>query len=133
MTDVNYLCQVAQELVVRVRDDEPAANGRWLENVTTSDERWALLFILTGTLLMFPDERIPHGSWLVGIGLILLTLNAVRLATGIPVRVLPTLLGALALAAGLGAYAGVTLPLFALTLVAIGASIVLEPLWAHRA
>jgi hypothetical protein len=94
---------------------------------------WALLFILTGTLLMFPDERIPHGSWLVGIGLILLTLNAVRLATGIPVRVLPTLLGALALAAGLGAYAGVTLPLFALTLVAIGASIVLEPLWAHRA
>lgn len=94
---------------------------------------WALLFILTGALLMFPDERIPRGTWLVGIGLILLTLNAVRLATGIPVRVLPTLLGALALAAGLAAYAGVTLPLFALTLVAIGASIVLEPLRAHRA
>ena len=87
---------------------------------------WASMFILAGVIWLFPDERIPDGTWLVGIGLILLALNAVRLMRGIPIRMLPTILGALALAAGLAAYAGAELPLVALTMLAIGASIIIE-------
>jgi hypothetical protein len=93
---------------------------------------WALLFILAGTIWLFPAGRVPEGTWLVGIGLILLSLNAVRLLSGIPVRVLPTLLGALALVAGLAEYAGMELPVFSLTLIAIGASIILELLSTRR-
>lgn len=87
---------------------------------------WPLLLVMAGVLWLFPDDRITGGTWLVGIGLILLGLNAVRLLNGIPVRVLPTILGALALAAGLADLAGMELPLLALTVVAIGASIILE-------
>jgi hypothetical protein len=93
---------------------------------------WALLFILAGALWLFPSSAVPDGTWLVGIGLILLSLNAVRVLNGIPVRVLPSLLGALALVAGLAQYAGMELPVFSLTLIAIGASIILELVSARR-
>jgi hypothetical protein len=93
---------------------------------------WALMFILAGAIWLFPDARIPNGTWLIGIGAILLSLNVVRLVKGIPVHVLPSVLGVLALGAGLAAYVGLELPLVALTLIAIGASIILESLTARR-
>lgn len=93
---------------------------------------WGLMFILAGVIWLFPDERIPDGTWLIGIGVILLSLNAVRLVYGIPVRVLPSILGVLALGAGLAKYVGIDLPLVALTIIAIGASIVLEVLAARK-
>jgi hypothetical protein len=94
---------------------------------------WPLMFILAGTIWLFPGERIPDGTWLIGIGLILLALNAVRSLNGIPVRVLTTILGALAVAGGLAEYGGMALPLVPLTLIAIGASIILELLPARKA
>lgn len=51
---------------------------------------------------------------------------------GIPVRVLPSFLGALALASGLAEYAGMKLPILSLTLMVIGASIILELLATPR-
>ena len=92
---------------------------------------WPLLLILVGTLWLFPPERVPSAMWLIGIGVILLSLNAARLANGIPVRVLPTILGALALAAGLADVAGAALALVPLSLIAIGLSVILE-LFAAR-
>lgn len=92
---------------------------------------WPLLFILAGCIWLFPEGRVPDGTWLIGIGLILLSLNAVRKLNGIPVRVLPSVLGALALVTGLAEYGGMKLPIFSLTLIAIGASIILE-LFATR-
>lgn len=93
---------------------------------------WALLFILSGSIWLFPEGRVPDGTWLIGIGLILLSLNAVRMLNRVPVRVLPSVLGALALATGLAEYGGLQLPVFSLTLIAIGASIILELLAARR-
>lgn len=94
---------------------------------------WALLFILVGTIWLFPAQQVPPGTWLVGIGLILLFLNGVRFLNAIPVRVLPTCLGVLALAAGLAEYAGLRLPLISLTFIAIGASIIFELLATRKA
>jgi hypothetical protein len=51
--DEDRLAQVAQEMVVRVRDDDPDDNARWLQNMTTPDERWALLFVLAAAV---PDD-----------------------------------------------------------------------------
>jgi amino acid transporter len=32
---------------------------------------WGLLFILTGAIWLFPQQHVPEGSWLVGVGLAL--------------------------------------------------------------
>ena len=115
---------------------QPAGWGQNAEKVSL-DKRlavvfWPLMCILAGVLWLLPKERVPDGTWLVGIGLILLGLNAVRFLKGIPVRLLPTILGALALGAGLAEFAGVNLPLVPLTLIAIGASVILELLPSRR-
>lgn len=94
---------------------------------------WPLVFILMGTIWLFPEQQVPRGTWLVGIGVILLLLNGFRFLNSIPVRVVPTWLGALALAAGLAEYAGVRLPLISLTFIAIGASIMFELLATRKA
>ena len=87
---------------------------------------WALLLILIGGIWLVPVSRLPDGTLLIGIGVILLGLNAMRLLNRIPIRVLPTMLGGLALVAGLAAGVGAELPLIPLALIAIGASILLE-------
>ena len=116
-----------------------SAAGRWSEDPAkvSLDKRlavlfWALMFILAGVIWLLPADLVRDGTWLVGIGVLLLGLNAARLLKGIPVRVLPTILGALALGAGLAEYGGVRLPLIALTFIAIGASIILELFPARR-
>ena len=86
---------------------------------------WGLLFILTGAIWLFP-QQVPEGSWLVGVGLILLALNFTRYVKGIPVRVLATILGGVALALGLAQLAGANLPLVPLALIVVGASIIFE-------
>lgn len=47
------LVSIASQLVARVHDDDPQANGRWLAAVTDAEDRWALLFVLAA---MVPDE-----------------------------------------------------------------------------
>ena len=109
----------------------------WDERKISLDKRlaglfWGLLFILVGTIWLFPAEQVPHGTWLTALGVILLMLNAIRALNGIPIRVLPTILGALVLAVGLAQFAGVELPVVSLTLIAIGASIVFELLAVRK-
>jgi hypothetical protein len=52
--DVDKLEQVAQQLIARVRDDDPQSNRRWLHLLTTEDEREALIYILAAAV---PDDR----------------------------------------------------------------------------
>jgi hypothetical protein len=92
---------------------------------------WGLLLIMTGAIWLVPEEQIPQGTWLVGTGLLLLALNGYRYLKGIDVSAFTTFLGALALAAGLGDYLGVQLPLLAILFIVIGASIIVKPLMSH--
>lgn len=52
--DEDELADIAQELICRVRDDDPEGNGRWLLNTTTEADRFALLFVLAAAV---PDDR----------------------------------------------------------------------------
>lgn len=54
MTSLARLTALAQELIVRVRDEDPEANARWLTYETTAEERTALLFVLAAAV---PDDR----------------------------------------------------------------------------
>ncbi len=87
---------------------------------------WPLLLVLVGTVWLFPAKWMTGAALLIGIGAILLGLNAVRLANGIPIRRLPVLLGARAVAGGVAEMAGTSLPLVPRSLIAIGLSVGLE-------
>jgi hypothetical protein len=128
MESVHY----SQEATMRTHTSEAAGTHVRLSPPKLSlDKRlsthfWALLLILIGGIWLVPVGRLPDGTLLIGIGVILLGLNAVRLLNRIPIRVLPTILGGLALVAGLAAGVGAELPLIPLALMAIGASILFE-------
>ena len=36
---------------------------------------WGLFLIMIGALWLLPDETVPEGTWLLGVGVILLGLN----------------------------------------------------------
>lgn len=53
-TTVDRLVAIAQQFIARVHEDEPTANARWLENMTTEEERGALLYVLAAAV---PTDR----------------------------------------------------------------------------
>ena len=61
-----------------------------------NDIGWGLFLVLMGTLWLLPAGAVPDGTWLLGTGVLLLGLNAVRLTKGIRVHRLGVLLGLLA-------------------------------------
>ncbi len=83
---------------------------------------WGVFFVMSGAMLLVPG--LPDGSWVAGIGAILLSLSAVRFALGLPVSTFGVICGIVAVAAGAGAIAGVAVPWFALLLVLCGGSLV---------
>lgn len=93
---------------------------------------WGLLLLMTGVLLLLPSRTVPEGAWLILAGAILLGATAVRYATHLRVSAFIIALGLLAMAAGASTIAGLDLPLFAVFLVLLGASIVLRS-WFVRA
>ena len=83
---------------------------------------WGVFFLMTGMLMLIPG--LPEGTWLVGLGVLLLGLAGVRLALGLPFEWFGPILGAGALLAGFGTIAGVYIPVFALFLVACGLALI---------
>lgn len=84
-----------------------------------------MFLIMTGALWLTPS--VPNGTWLTGVGVLLLGLNAVRYQRFGEWSAPLTVLGALALLAGSGELLGVDLPLFALSAIVLGAVFVLRP------
>jgi hypothetical protein len=83
---------------------------------------WGLLFLVSGILFLIPG--LPEGTWLVGVGLLTLGLNATRLFIGLPLDRFGLVIGAGAVLAGLGAMASMDVPVFALGLIACGLAII---------
>ncbi len=84
------------------------------------DFGWGLLLVVVGTILLLPSERVPHGSWLMAAGIILLGLNVVRALYGLRTSGFSLVVGTLALIAGLGEFFEVHVPLIAVGLIVIG-------------
>jgi hypothetical protein len=96
-----------------------------------SDIGWGLLFMLTGLVWMVPAELVPHGTWLFGVAAILIGINIVRYLKNIATSGFSLVLGLLALLGALGQLWRVDLPLLAVCLLVIGASLVAKP-WLTR-
>ncbi len=91
------------------------------------DVGWALLFLMSGAILVAPGIPNPWAAWFIGVGAILIGLNLVRHAWGLRFHVLTAGCGAIAAAAGVGAYVGIDVPMLALVLLLIGVLILVEP------
>ncbi|NIM93418.1 MAG: hypothetical protein GTO18_06880 [Anaerolineales bacterium] len=85
---------------------------------------WGLFFIMIGVLWFLPEGLVPEGTWLAGVGLILLSQNLARYLFGIKVSTFFTIVGAITLVSGLGeALLSVEL-FFPLVFLSIGAVII---------
>lgn len=93
---------------------------------------WGIFFVMIGMIWLFPS--LPQGTWLISTGALLLVLNAIRYKSWAEWSGFSTALGLLALAAGVSELMGVKLPIFAICLIAIGASMLLKSLYpkAHH-
>jgi len=86
---------------------------------------WALVLIMTGGLWLAPKAMFPEGTWLVGVGLIILGLNAVRRISGLKVSGFGLIVGLTAVAAGIGRIIGQELPLIPILLIVLGVGLVI--------
>ena len=112
-----------------------------MENAQTSNRgfetvAWGAFFIWWGITELFPF--LPHGAGAVGIGLILLGLNAARSRNGLPTSGFTTTLGILALVLGGLELAGSVLslpfeiPVFAILLLVLGVIVLGRGLLQNR-
>ena len=91
---------------------------------------WGLFLIMLGGFALLPS--VPEGTWLLGAGVIMLGLNAVRLVAGIRVSFFTVILGTVALLSGLGSVYGVNLPVGPLLIILIGLAIIVRALDRSR-
>ncbi len=90
---------------------------------------WALFLIMLGGLGLVPKEQVPEGIWSIGVGLIMLGLNAARYLNQIKMSTFTIVLGFLALLTGVGELMGMDLPVLAILLIIIGAGMILKPMF----
>ncbi len=112
-----------EESCVSANAAEGRAIGRRLEEIA-----WALFLIMTGALWLAPATWFPEGSWLTGVGVILLGLNAARHFRGLKVSGFWLIVGLAALAGGIGHILGRDLPLVPIFLIGVGAALVIKTL-----
>jgi hypothetical protein len=106
---------------------EPGKLGKRLEEIA-----WALFLIMTGALWLAPKAWAPEGTWLAGLGLILLGLNAARRLNGLNVQGFGIAVGAAALVAGIGRITGLKLPILAIFLIVLGAIMIIKTMFGRE-
>ena len=100
--------------------EDRVAMERFLDDVG-----WAARLITVGALWLVPAGQLPHGTWMIAVGLILLVLNLARYMLRIHVNWFTLIAGTVASLAGIGAYFAVDLPIFPIALVLIGVCLLL--------
>ena len=98
-----------------------------------NDIGWGLLFMLTGLVWLVPSPQVPEGTWLFGVAAILIGVNVVRYLKHLAISSFSVVLGLFALFAAFGQLWRVDLPLLAICLFVIGASLVVKPLLTRTA
>jgi hypothetical protein len=97
-----------------------SAIGRFLD-----DLGWGVLFITVGVFWLMPTGRLPHGSWMIAVGFVILDFSAARYLHRIPVSGCALAAGIVFLAAGIGAAFGINLPAIPIAMVVVGVSMLL--------
>ena len=109
------------------KDEESLALNKRLETIG-----WGLFLIMLGGFAFVPHDQVPRGSWSVGVGVIMLGLNATRYYYGIKMSGFTTFLGIFAVLSGTGELLGFYSLDWALLLIILGAYLVLKPWFEKR-
>jgi hypothetical protein len=117
----------AVEQVKPDQDPEKVALNKRLEGVA-----WGLFLVMLGGFALIPDETIPDGVWSIGVGLIMLGLNAARYFNQIKMSGFTTILGILSLVGGIAELVGFTSLNGALLLIILGAYLIFKPWFEKR-
>lgn len=112
---------------IPVKDPEKAALNKRLETIF-----WGLFLIMLGGQFFLRKANLPDGTWEVGVGLILLGLNAARYFNGLRMSGFTTFLGILALVGGLAQIIFKFDLGGALLLIVLGAYLILKPWFDER-
>jgi len=117
----------AVEQVKPGQDPEKVALNKRLEGAA-----WGLFLVMLGGFALVPDETIPNGMWSIGVGLIMLGLNAARYFNQIKMSGFTTILGILSLVGGIAELVGFTSLNGALLLIILGAYLIFKPWFEKR-
>jgi hypothetical protein len=111
---------------VVAHDAEKAVLNKRLETTF-----WGLFLIMLGGWALIPNETIPKGAWSIGVGLLLLGLNAMRYLNKIRMSGFTTILGFLSLLGGIADMFGWADLNGAFILIILGAYLILKP-WFEK-
>jgi hypothetical protein len=111
--------------VEKIVDPEKAALNKNLERAA-----WGLFLIMLGGFMFVPNA--PEGLWSIGVGVIMLGLNAARYFNQIRMSGFTTVLGILAVVGGLVQLFGVRNVEGAFLLIILGAYLILKPWFDKR-
>jgi hypothetical protein len=92
---------------------------------------WGLFLVMLGGFMFVPETTLKKGFWSVGVGLIMLGLNAVRYYYQIRMSGFTTVLGILSVIAGILQVLGIVGFEGAFLLIILGAYLILKP-WFDR-
>ncbi len=108
-------------------EPERAALNKRLETMA-----WGAFLILLGGFMFVPEEIIRGGWWSIGIGLIMLGLNAARYFNGLKMSGFTTFLGVLSVIGGALEVIGLYELDGAILLIVLGAYLLLKPYFDRR-
>jgi len=117
----------AEDKPAVVVDEAKAALNKRLETIA-----WGLFLIMLGGFLFVSPESISKGYWSIGIGLIMLGLNAARYFNQIKMSGFTTFLGILSLISGVLEVLGNNNFEGAIFLIILGAYIIVKPWFEKR-
>ena len=118
--------QTAAAQTAAVINPEKAALNKRLESIA-----WALFLIMLGGLALVSKEIVPKGIWSIGVGCIMLGLNAARYFNKIKMSGFTTFLGILSVLGGIGEVVGLTKLGDAMFLILLGLYLIGKP-WFEK-
>jgi hypothetical protein len=127
----NEATTAAQPKPEVIQDPEKAALNKRLESIA-----WGCFLILWGGSMFWPkimpNNQVPEGLWSIGVGLILLGLNAARYFSQIKMSGFTTVLGIISVIGGVVQLFGVKNLEGAFLLLILGAYLILKPWFEKR-
>lgn len=93
---------------------------------------WGLFFIMLGGFMLIPETTVSKGFWTLGLGVILLGLNAARYFNGIRMSGFTTFIGILSIIGGIFQLLGWRSMDGAFFLIILGAYLILKPWFDER-
>ncbi|MGD2176315.1 MAG: hypothetical protein PVG71_00675 [Anaerolineae bacterium] len=108
-------------------DEEKAAQNKRLETIG-----WGCFLVMLGGFAFVPEQIIAGGFWSIGVGVIMLGLNAARYSYGIKMSGFTTFLGVVSLISGVLEVLGLNTLGGPILLIVLGVYLVIRPWFEKR-